>query len=95
MATVETVAPPPVVEESLAARILRIVGKLPVQIFLVAVGLLWLVPTLGLFVTSILPASRLRPGRLVAGLLAAEPARPGQNYDQIFRQPRRSCTRCS
>jgi len=59
VAAIDTVAPAPVVEESTATRVLRILGKLPVQIFLVAVGLLWLVPTLGLFITSILPASSL------------------------------------
>jgi alpha-glucoside transport system permease protein len=47
---------PPVLEESVAAKILRFVGRAPVHLFLIAVGLLWLVPTLGLLVTSILPA---------------------------------------
>ena len=61
-AAAETVASAPVVEESLATRILRVLGKLPVQIFLIAVALLWLVPTLGLFVTSILPASHFDQG---------------------------------
>ena len=45
---------PVVLEESVAAKILRVVGKTPVHIFLVAIGLLWLVPTLGLLVVSIL-----------------------------------------
>jgi alpha-glucoside transport system permease protein len=43
----------PAVEESLASRILRILGKAPVHLLLVVVGLLWLVPTLGLFLTSL------------------------------------------
>jgi alpha-glucoside transport system permease protein len=43
----------PVVEESVATRILRIVAKAPVHLILVLVGLLWLVPTLGLFLTSL------------------------------------------
>lgn len=47
----------PVIEESLAARILRIAGKTPVHIFLVFVALLWLVPTFGIFLTSILAPS--------------------------------------
>ncbi len=47
---------PPVVEESAAERILRIVGKAPLHLFLVVVGLLWLVPTVGLLITSLLPA---------------------------------------
>ena len=45
--------------DTLAAKILRGVAKLPLQIFLVVVGLLWLVPTIGLFITSILPASEV------------------------------------
>jgi alpha-glucoside transport system permease protein len=41
------------VEESLSTKILRVLGKAPVQILLVLIGLLWLVPTLGLFLTSL------------------------------------------
>jgi alpha-glucoside transport system permease protein len=41
------------VEESVATKILRVLGKAPVQLVLVVVGLLWLVPTLGLFLTSL------------------------------------------
>ena len=84
MATVETAAPAPVIEESLATRILRVLGKLPVQIFLVAVGLLWLVPTLGLLITSILPASHFDQ----AGwwqIFSKPSLATWQNYDQIFR----------
>ena len=58
MAAVATEAHAPAVQESVAAKILRVVGKLPVQLFLLAVGLLWLVPTLGLLAVSILPADR-------------------------------------
>jgi alpha-glucoside transport system permease protein len=42
-----------VVEESLATKIIRVAGKAPVHFLLVLVGLLWLVPTLGLFLTSL------------------------------------------
>jgi alpha-glucoside transport system permease protein len=45
--------------ESASARILRAVAKTPLQILLVVIGLLWLVPTIGLFITSILPLSDL------------------------------------
>jgi alpha-glucoside transport system permease protein len=44
---------PVVVEESIATKILRVVGKAPIHFILVVVGLLWLVPTLGLFLTSL------------------------------------------
>ena len=56
MATIETPRPvaAPVVAEPVAARILRVVAATPVHLFLVALGLLWLVPTLGLFLTSLM-----------------------------------------
>ena len=47
----------PVQRERVAARIGRIALKAPVNLLLMVVGLLWLVPTIGLFITSILPAS--------------------------------------
>jgi alpha-glucoside transport system permease protein len=43
--------------DTVAAKILRALGKTPLQILLAALGLLWIVPTFGLFITSILPAS--------------------------------------
>ncbi len=43
--------------DSFAARVGRAVAKLPLQLFLIAVALLWLVPTIGLFITSIMPTS--------------------------------------
>ena len=46
-------ARPPVVEESTATKILRWLAKAPIHILLVFVGLLWLVPTIGLFLTSL------------------------------------------
>jgi len=49
-------APP---RESTAAKVLRFVAKAPVNLILLVVGALWLVPTIGLFLTSILPASDL------------------------------------
>ena len=45
---------PPVVEERFSAQVVRVLGKAPVQIALVVIGLLWLVPTLGLLITSLL-----------------------------------------
>jgi alpha-glucoside transport system permease protein len=45
---------PAVIEESLATKILRVLGKAPVHILLVIVGFFWLVPTIGLFITSLL-----------------------------------------
>ena len=45
--------------DSLPAKIGRIAARGPLNILLAAIGLLWLVPTLGLFITSILPLSAL------------------------------------
>jgi alpha-glucoside transport system permease protein len=84
VAAVETASAAPVVEESTATRVLRIAGRLPVQLFLVAVGLLWLVPTIGLFVTSILPANHFDQ----AGwwkIFSHPSLATWSNYDQIFR----------
>ena len=47
---VPQVAPP----ESVAARIARVAAKTPVHILLLAIGVLWLVPTFGLLVTSLM-----------------------------------------
>jgi len=49
----------PAPRDAVAAKILRAVVKTPVHIALAVLGLLWLVPTFGLFITSILPASAL------------------------------------
>ena len=54
VATAEAPGRVPVIEESTAARILRVVGKAPVHLLLVVVALMWLVPTFGLFITSLL-----------------------------------------
>jgi alpha-glucoside transport system permease protein len=54
---------PAVVEESFGARFARFLGRTPVTIFLVFVGILWLVPTVGLFMTSLLkPENTLSDG---------------------------------
>jgi alpha-glucoside transport system permease protein len=53
MATAAAEVRTPVVQESFATKILRVVAKAPVHFVLVVVGLLWLVPTLGLFLTSL------------------------------------------
>ena len=45
--------------DSLPAKIGRVAARGPLNILLAAVGVLWLVPTIGLFFTSILPLSDL------------------------------------
>ncbi len=51
--------PAPVIEESMSARILRILAKTPIQILLVVIALFWLVPTIGLFVISLMDPADL------------------------------------
>lgn len=43
-----------VIRESTASRILRVVAKTPVHIFLIVVALFWMVPTAGLFLVSLM-----------------------------------------
>jgi alpha-glucoside transport system permease protein len=61
MAATTTAAPVviPKPHDTTAARVLRFVAKAPVHLVLMLIGVLWLVPTIGLFITSILPASAL------------------------------------
>ena len=58
MTAFEAEAPPVIRDpsETTGARIGRAAAKLPLQIFLLAVGVLWLMPTLGLFFTSLMSA---------------------------------------
>jgi alpha-glucoside transport system permease protein len=52
MATVAAEAPR--TDETAAQHVLRILGKAPVNLVLLGIGVLWLVPTLGLFLTSLM-----------------------------------------
>jgi alpha-glucoside transport system permease protein len=48
--------------ETVAQRVLRALSKGPLHLLLVFVGLLWLVPTFGLFLTSLLPTEVTNEG---------------------------------
>jgi alpha-glucoside transport system permease protein len=52
VATAAEAAPLPARREPASAKVLRWVAKTPVYVFLIAIGLLWLVPTFGLLITS-------------------------------------------
>src|SRR3954447_19686922 len=54
----ELVVPKPRLSErdTVAGKLIRFTMKAPVNLILILLGLLWLIPTLGLFLTSILPA---------------------------------------
>ncbi|MDP8911205.1 MAG: carbohydrate ABC transporter permease [Actinomycetota bacterium] len=61
-AAVERRAEVAVVEGGTGPKILRVVAKAPVHLILVLVGIFWLIPTTGLFVTSLLPAAEQAQG---------------------------------
>jgi ABC-type sugar transport system, permease component len=49
----------PAPQDRVAVKVLRFAARAPIHLMLVVLGGLWLVPTIGLFLTSILPASNL------------------------------------
>jgi alpha-glucoside transport system permease protein len=51
--------PAAVGHEGVGARIVRALSHAPVYVVLILIGLLWLVPTLGLFFTSLLPVEQI------------------------------------
>ena len=53
---------PPAVEEGVARKILRMLGKAPVHIALAFIAVLWLVPTIGLFLTSLMSPADIGAG---------------------------------
>jgi alpha-glucoside transport system permease protein len=84
MATYEAEAPAGArTEDGASARILRFLGKAPVQLLLILVGLLWLAPTFGLMITSLLaPADFSTEGWWQ---VFSDPGKlTWENYDAIF-----------
>ena len=59
---VETGRRPVVIEKGIGPRLRRVLGRAPVHIVLVLLGVFWLVPTTGLFITSLLSASDAAQG---------------------------------
>jgi alpha-glucoside transport system permease protein len=63
MATAVEAQPQPIViRESLATKILRVLAKTPIHLLLIAIAVLWLVPTIGLLFTSLLSPRDLSEG---------------------------------
>jgi alpha-glucoside transport system permease protein len=82
VATAEAVEQPRVVEKK-SSGFRRFLAKTPVHIALVVVGLLWLVPTIGLFMTSLLSAEDYLEGGWWQVL--SEPSKfTFENYSAIF-----------
>ena len=69
--------------ETAAQRILRYIAKAPVHIVLIAVGVFWLVPTLGLFFTSLLPAQEFTEQGWW-NIISKPSLATLDNYDQVF-----------
>jgi alpha-glucoside transport system permease protein len=77
---------PPVVEESAATKIIRVAGKAPVYFVLVFIGLLWLVPTVGLFLTSLFSPTDINS--LGWWEIFSKPSLATfENYREIWRDP--------
>ncbi|HUQ22291.1 MAG TPA: carbohydrate ABC transporter permease [Gaiellaceae bacterium] len=70
-------------DETAAQRILRIVTKAPIHIILVVIGVLWLVPTLGLFFTSLLAPERFNESGWWQ-ILSKPSLATLDNYDKVF-----------
>jgi alpha-glucoside transport system permease protein len=73
----------PRAHETAAQRVLRYVAKAPVHIILIIVGVFWLVPTLGLFFTSLLaPQEFTEKGWW--SIISKPSLATLDNYDQVF-----------
>jgi len=72
-----------VLEESPATKIVRALGRTPVHFVLAFVGLLWLMPTLGLFLTSLLAPVDFNE-RGWWQIISAPSKATWENYDAVF-----------
>ena len=83
MATAEAVQEQQIRRERARGRFLRRLGRSPVHVLLVVLGLLWLVPTVGLFLTSLLSAEDYLEGGWWQ--VFSEPSKfTFENYSAIF-----------
>jgi alpha-glucoside transport system permease protein len=74
---------PVVVEESVATRIVRNLSKTPVYLIIAFLGVLWLIPTIGLFFTSIIDPSEI--GQIGWWEILSKPSEATfENYREIF-----------
>ena len=70
-------------EETTAQRILRNLAKAPVHIILIVVGIFWLIPTLGLFLTSLMDPSQFTEQGWW-NIISTPSLATLDNYDQVF-----------
>jgi alpha-glucoside transport system permease protein len=83
MATAEALTRLPGERETRASRVLRVFAKTPVHFVLVFVALLWLVPTFGLLLTSLLSAENYLEGGWWQ-IFSAPSKLTFENYSAIF-----------
>jgi alpha-glucoside transport system permease protein len=70
-------------DETIGARIVRFLAKAPLQFLLIGVGLIWLVPTLGLLFTSLLAPTDFQEQGWWQ--VFSEPSKlTFQNYEEVF-----------
>ena len=74
---------PVVVEESAATKAVRFLSKTPVYLIIAFVGVLWLIPTIGLFFTSVIDPAEI--GRIGWWEVLSKPSEATfENYREIF-----------
>ena len=83
MATRRAEPQPVVLEESVATRIVRFLSRTPVYLILAFIGVLWLIPTIGLFFTSVIDPAEI--GRIGWWEVLSKPSEATfENYREIF-----------
>jgi alpha-glucoside transport system permease protein len=82
---VATAVEPPhvVIEESFATKLVRVLARAPVHLVLMLIAILWLIPTAGLFITSLLTPSDQSEGGWW-NFLFSPSAWTLQNYRDMF-----------
>jgi alpha-glucoside transport system permease protein len=70
-------------EEPVGGRVVRFLGRAPVNLLLLAIALLWLMPTLGLLITSLLPADQIN-SRGWWNVVSDPSALTWDNYSALF-----------
>jgi alpha-glucoside transport system permease protein len=83
VATVSETVPARREHESAGGRIVRFLGRAPVNLLLLAIALLWLMPTLGLLITSLLPADQIN-SRGWWNVVSDPSALTWDNYSKLF-----------
>jgi alpha-glucoside transport system permease protein len=76
-------AQPVVLEESTATKIVRFLSRTPVYLLIAFLGVLWLIPTLGLLFTSVIDSAEI--GRIGWWEILSKPSEATfENYREIF-----------